>query len=58
MLSALQHDLHASGRMEWSLWCLDGFNVRVRKAAADTEKNQPEHEPLCINGCLPQLVTQ
>jgi transposase len=38
ILDALQRDLDASGCIEWSLWCLDGSNVRAHKAAAGAGK--------------------
>lgn len=34
ILTALQRELDATGQIEWSLWCIDGSNVRAHKAAA------------------------
>ena len=38
ILSRLQQQLDAAGRIEWSLWCVDGSNVRAHKAAAGAGK--------------------
>ncbi|WP_416136282.1 IS5 family transposase [Aquabacterium sp. A7-Y] len=34
LLQALHSELDAAGRLDWSLWCIDGSNVRAHKAAA------------------------
>ena len=31
--------------IDWSLWCIDGSNVRAHKAATGAKKNGKEHEP-------------
>jgi transposase len=38
ILAALQRRLDAQGSIEWSLWCIDGSNVRAHKAAAGAGK--------------------
>lgn len=38
VVSALQRDLDAVGGIDWSLWCIDGSNVRAHKAAAGAGK--------------------
>lgn len=38
ILTALQRDLDTSGHIEWSLWCIDGSNVRAHKAASGAGK--------------------
>lgn len=44
-LTALPRELDAIGHIEWELLCIDGSNVRARKAAAGGGKNLPMHEP-------------
>jgi transposase len=34
ILTALQRELDAAGQIEWTLWCIDGSNVRAHRAAA------------------------
>lgn len=34
VLAELQRELDAAGRIEWSLWSIDGTSVRAHKAAA------------------------
>lgn len=34
ILTALQRQLDATGNIDWTLWCIDGTNVRAHKAAA------------------------
>lgn len=34
ILAALQRELDATGQIEWSIWSLDGSNVRAHKAAS------------------------
>jgi hypothetical protein len=41
ILAALQRELDATGQIQWSLWCIDGSNVRAHKAAAGVEKIGP-----------------
>jgi len=38
LLQALQGELNALGAIDWSLWCIDGSNVRAHKAAAGAGK--------------------
>ena len=38
MLGTLQRGLDAVGGIDWSLWCVDGSNVRAHKAAAGAGK--------------------
>lgn len=38
MLQALQTRLDAAGNIDWSLWCVDGSNVRAHQAAAGAGK--------------------
>lgn len=38
ILAALQRQLDATGQIEWTLWCIDGSNVRAHKAAAGAGK--------------------
>lgn len=45
ILAVLQRDLDAVGKIEWTVWCIDGSNVRAHKAAARGEKNLPPNEP-------------
>lgn len=48
ILATLQRDLDAAGKIEWTLWCIDGSSVRAHKAAAGAAgrgKNLPPHEP-------------
>ncbi|HEX2531182.1 MAG TPA: IS5 family transposase [Burkholderiaceae bacterium] len=46
ILAALQRQLDAAGGIEWSLWCIDGSNVRAHQAAAGAGKNRPLPEPI------------
>lgn len=41
ILAALQRELDATGQIEWTLWCIDGSNVRAHKAAAGAGKKFP-----------------
>lgn len=41
MLQALQTQLDAAGSIDWSLWCVDGSNVRAHQAAAGAGKKSP-----------------
>lgn len=45
MLQALQTQLDAAGSLDWSLWCVDGSNVRTHQAAAGAGKKSLPHEP-------------
>jgi len=38
ILAALQCDLDAMEGIDWTLWCIDGSNVRAHKAAAGAKK--------------------
>lgn len=38
MLQTLQTQLDAAGSIDWSLWCVDGSNVRAHQAAAGAGK--------------------
>lgn len=42
ILTALQRELDATGQIEWSLWCIDGSNVRAHKAAAGGGKKSAQ----------------
>ena len=38
VLEVLQWELDGFGGIDWSLWCIDGSNVRAHKAAAGAKK--------------------
>lgn len=42
LLPTLQRQLDATGQIEWSLWCIDGSNVRAHKAAAGAGKKSAQ----------------
>lgn len=39
ILGALQADLDARGEIDWSLFCIDGTNVRAARCAGGAQKN-------------------
>jgi transposase len=42
ILSTLQRDLDAAGKIEWELWMIDGTNIRAHRSEAGArKKNQP-----------------
>jgi len=38
LVERLQSELDAEGMLDWSLWCVDGSNVRAARCAAGAEK--------------------
>lgn len=47
LLATLQRDLEAQGEIDWTLWCIDGSNVRAHKAAAGAGK-KPAPSPVAL----------
>ena len=43
MLEALLAAMHQRGRIDWSLWCVDGTSIRALKAAAGARGKNPAH---------------
>jgi hypothetical protein len=46
MLQHLQTELEAADVIDWSLWCLDGTNVRAHQAVAGAGKKPLRNEPV------------
>lgn len=42
---ALRERLHGEGRIEWSMWCVDGTNIRAAKAAAGAGTRKKRGNP-------------
>ena len=47
VLGSLQAELEAAGEIDWSLFCIDGTNVRAARCAAGAQKNSatPKSRP-------------
>lgn len=44
ILAFLQSELEAAGEIDWSLFCIDGTNVRAARCAAGAQKNSAIRE--------------
>ena len=59
ILAVLQRDLDAVGKIEWTVWCIDGSNVRAHKAAAGGgKKPAPQRAVRSRAGPLPRRLRQ
>lgn len=45
IVEALQIHLDRDGKIDWSLWCIDGSTIRATRAAAGATKKKPHAVP-------------